>query len=180
MPEENARMTNEQLNELGEALCVMSAKSSVLKERDELRALMEENLQGDEVTFTCYVTRPIQTSLQDPKSPSGALTKRIRSMLTKVDAHLQEYDARVGSSLQMISADAQGRISVEDLEKALTVIKHRPDDEVIQAVIQKLDVDQDGYVELEHVLGLIREEGLGKLICLCAHGVHPCEWVLMI
>lgn len=43
-------MTNEQLNELGEALCVMSAKSSVLKERDELRALMEENLQGDEVT----------------------------------------------------------------------------------------------------------------------------------
>lgn len=42
-------MTTEQLNELGEALCVMSAKSSVLKERDELRALMEENLQGDEV-----------------------------------------------------------------------------------------------------------------------------------
>ena len=55
MPEENARMTNEQLNELGEALCVMSAKSSVLKERDELRALMEENLQGDEVTPLSYV-----------------------------------------------------------------------------------------------------------------------------
>ncbi|KAI6124831.1 LETM1-like protein-domain-containing protein [Pisolithus croceorrhizus] len=142
---ENARMTTEQLNELGEALCVLSAKSSVLKERDELRTLMEENLQGDE----------------DPKSPSGALTKRIRTMLTKIDAQLQEYDSLVGSSLQMISADAQGRISVEDLQKALTVIKHRPDDEVIQAVIQKLDVDQDGYVELEHVLGLIKEEGLG-------------------
>jgi len=99
-------------------------------------------------------------------------------MLTKVDAHLQEYDARVGSSLQMISADAQGRISVEDLEKALTVIKHRPDDEVIQAVIQKLDVDQDGYVELEHVLGLIREEGLGKLICSSMEcmSVSGCLW----
>lgn len=145
VPEEDARMTTEQLNELGEALCVMSAKSSVLKERDELRALMEENLQGDE----------------DPKSPSGVLTKRIRSMLTKIDTQLQEYDGRVGSSLQMISADAQGRISLRDLQKALTVIKHRPDDEVIQAVIQKLDVDQDGYVELEHVLGLAREEGLG-------------------
>ncbi|KAI6039967.1 MRS7 family protein [Pisolithus marmoratus] len=130
---ENARMTTEQLNELGEALCVLSAKSSVLKERDELRTLME-NLQGDE----------------DPKSPSiGALTKRIRTMLTKIDAQLQDYDARMG------------RIPVEDLEKALTVIKHRPDDEVIQAVIQKPDVDQDGYVELEHVLGLIKEEGLG-------------------
>ncbi|KAG6820611.1 hypothetical protein H0H93_014527 [Arthromyces matolae] len=146
--EENARMTSEQLKELGEALSILSAKSSVLKERKELRALMEENLSAEE----------------DPKSPSGALTKRIRSMLTKIDQQLEEYDSRVGSSLQMISADAQGRISVQDLEKALAVIKHRPDDEVGQAVIQKLDVDNDGYVELEHVLGLAKEEGLGIVI----------------
>ncbi|KAF8636539.1 hypothetical protein AX17_003351 [Amanita inopinata Kibby_2008] len=145
---DNARMTTEQLKELSEALSVLSSKSSVLKERDELRSLMEENLQAEE----------------DPKSPSGALTKRIRSMLTRIDSQLQEYDNRVGSSLQMISADAQGRISVQDLEKALTVIKHKLDDEVGQAVIQKLDVDQDGFVELEHVLGLVKEEGLGTVI----------------
>jgi len=84
-------------------------------------------------------------------------------MLTKIDAHLDEYDSRVGSSLQMISADAQGKISIQDLEKALAVIKHKPDDEVVQVVIKKLDVDKDGFVELEHVLGLVREEGLGKL-----------------
>jgi len=126
-------------------MSILSTKSSVLKERHELRALMEENLQAEE----------------DPKSPSGALTKRIRSMLTKIDKQVEEYEGRVGSSLQLISADAQGRISVEDLEKALAVIKHRPDDEVGQAVIQKLDVDKDGFVELEHVLGLVREEGLG-------------------
>ncbi|OJA13735.1 hypothetical protein AZE42_02954 [Rhizopogon vesiculosus] len=143
--EENARMTTEQLKELGEALSILSAKSSVLKERDELRALMEENLQAEE----------------DPKSPSGALTKRIRTMLTKIDTQLQEYDSRVGNSLQMFSADPQGRIPVKDLEKALAVIKHKPDDIVGQAVIQKLDVDKDGFVELEHVLGLVKEEGLG-------------------
>ncbi|KAG6911484.1 hypothetical protein DXG01_014558 [Tephrocybe rancida] len=146
--DENARMTTEQLKELGEALSILSAKSSVLKERNELRSLMEENLSAEE----------------DPKSPSGALTKRIRSMLTKIDGQLEEYDSRVGSSLQMISADAQGRISVQDLQKALDVIKHRPDDEVGQAVIQKLDVDKDGFVELEHVLGLAKEEGLGIVI----------------
>lgn len=64
----------------------------------------------------------------------------------------------------MISCDSQGRISVQDLEKALAVIKHRPDEDVGHAVIQKLDVDKDGFVELEHVLGLVREEGLGKLL----------------
>ncbi|KAG5221674.1 LETM1-domain-containing protein [Salix suchowensis] len=114
LEDDDARMTTEQLKELSESLSILSAKSSVLKERDELRALMEENLQAEE----------------DPKSPSGALTKRIRSMLTKIDGQLQEYDSRVGSSLQLISADPQGRISVQDLEKALTVIKHKPDDDV--------------------------------------------------
>lgn len=158
-------MTTEQLKELSEALSILSAKSSVLKERDELRALMEENLQAEEVRHLIYLSLySLSNALpfQDPKSPSGALTKRIRSMLTKIDGQLQEYDSRVGSSLQLISADPQGRISVQDLEKALTVIKHKPDDDVGRAVIEKLDVDKDGYVELEHVLGLVREEGLGK------------------
>jgi LETM1 and EF-hand domain-containing protein 1 len=162
-------MTTEQLKELSEALSILSAKSSVLQERDELRALMEENLQAEEVCLLstpCY--SPLFNWFQDPKSPSGALTKRIRSMLTKIDTQLQEYDSRVGSSLQMISADAQGRISVQDLEKALAVIKHKPDDEVGQAVIKKLDVDKDGFVELEHVLGLVREEGLGECYAVVA------------
>ncbi|KAI9056898.1 LETM1-domain-containing protein, partial [Trametes sanguinea] len=145
---QDARMTTEQLKELAEALSILSAKSSVLKERDELRALMEENLQAEE----------------DPKSPSGALTKRIRTMLEKIDKQLDAYDARVGSSLQMISATPDGKISVQDLEKALAVIKHKPDEEVSHKVIEKLDVDKDGYVELEHVLGLVREEGLGILL----------------
>ncbi|KAH9926099.1 LETM1-domain-containing protein [Fomitopsis serialis] len=147
--EADARMTTEQLKELAAALSILSSKSSVLKERDELRALMEENMQAEE---------------QDPKSPAAALTKRIRTMLTKVDAQLSDYDARVGSSLQMISCDPQGRISVEDLEKALAVIKHKPDEEVGHKVIEKLDADKDGFVELEHVLGLVREEGLGTLL----------------
>ncbi|KAI5124525.1 hypothetical protein M0805_003049 [Coniferiporia weirii] len=141
--EEDARMTTEQLAELAEALSILSAKSSVLKERDELRALMEENMSADEET---------------------PLVKRVRSMITKIDAQLSDYDAKVGNSLQMISCDPQGRISVGDLQKALAVIKHKPDEDVGHAVIQKLDVDKDGFVELEHVLGLVREEGLGIVI----------------
>ena len=46
---EDARLTTEQLKELAEALSVVSAQSCVIKERNELRALMEENLAADEV-----------------------------------------------------------------------------------------------------------------------------------
>lgn len=83
-------------------------------------------------------------------------------MLTKIDSQLEAYDARVGSSLQMISCDSQGRIPVADLQKALNVIKHKPDQEIADKITEKLDVDKDGFVELEHVIGLVREEGLGE------------------
>jgi LETM1 and EF-hand domain-containing protein 1 len=83
-------------------------------------------------------------------------------MLTKIDTQLQDYDSRVGNTLQMISLDSQGRISVEDLQKALAVIKHKPDEEVGHMVIEKLDVDNDGFVELDHLLELVKEEGLGQ------------------
>jgi LETM1 and EF-hand domain-containing protein 1, mitochondrial len=47
--EDKTRMTTEQLNELAEALSILSTTSSVLRERRELRALMEENLGAEEV-----------------------------------------------------------------------------------------------------------------------------------
>ena len=51
---------------------------------------------------------------------------------------------------------------MHDLEQALSVIKHAPSPEVVHGVVQKLDVDGDGFVVLEHVLDLIGEEGLGE------------------
>ncbi|KAH9063824.1 LETM1-domain-containing protein [Lactarius deliciosus] len=148
--DEDARMTTEQLKEIVEVLSVLSAKSSVLKERDELHALMEENQQT------------ASEEAEDPKT--AALVKRIRNMLTKLDKQLEEYDARVGGSLQLIACDAAGRIPVRDLAKALSMIRHRPEEDVVAHVVDKLDVDHDGFVELEHVLGLAREEGLGIVV----------------
>ena len=160
---QDARMTVEQLGELGEALLIVSARSSCLKERKALRALMQENLSTDE----------------DPAAPKNPLAKRIRNMLTKIDKQLDAYDKKVGSSLQLVQmdpngrpfretdcvsllTDSVGRISVQDLEQALKVIKHAPEPEVVKRVVKKLDVDDDGYVLLEHVLDLVGEEGLGE------------------
>ncbi|KAH7343903.1 LETM1-like protein-domain-containing protein [Rhizoctonia solani] len=156
--EDDARMTTEQLTELGEALSILSAKSSVLKERDELRALMEENQRVEEENAAQKADgEPVAT-------PSNPLIKKIRAMLTKIDQQLEAYDAKVGSSLQMITCDSQGKIPVHDLERALRVIKHAPGEDEIEGLVHKLDVDHDGYVVLEHVLGLVREEGLGIVL----------------
>jgi LETM1 and EF-hand domain-containing protein 1 len=44
----DVRMTAEQVTELGQALEILSAKSSVIKERTELRKLIAENNQAEE------------------------------------------------------------------------------------------------------------------------------------
>ena len=62
-------MTTEQLKELAEALSVVSAQSSVLKERDELRALMEENLAADEVGIVDLSTHPNLVGTQHFQGP---------------------------------------------------------------------------------------------------------------
>jgi LETM1 and EF-hand domain-containing protein 1, mitochondrial len=91
----NARMTVEQLGELGEALLVVSARSSCLKERKDLKAVMEENMSSEE----------------DPAAPMNSLAKKIRAMLTKIDKQLSAYDEKVGSSLQLIQMDPHGKLN---------------------------------------------------------------------
>lgn len=48
--EKDARMSKEQLNELAEALNILTAKSSIVKERDELKAILEDNLLSEAVS----------------------------------------------------------------------------------------------------------------------------------
>ncbi|MBW0478942.1 hypothetical protein O181_018657 [Austropuccinia psidii MF-1] len=146
---DTVRMTSEQLHELGEALSILSAKSSVLKEKMELKQLAEENREA----------------AQDPENTaSGTLMKAIQKMIQEIDQQLQEYDTQVGNRMHQINVGQDGKISVADLKKALEAIKHRPSDEMIKVLIDKLDVDHDGFVPLDHVISLAEEEGLGIVL----------------
>ncbi|KAJ9111709.1 hypothetical protein QFC19_001069 [Naganishia cerealis] len=153
----DGRMTKEQLGELAEALSILSAKSSIVKEKDELKRLMSDNISSEEIQESKL--RP-----EEQDSPQVSLNKRIRSMIKKIDNQLETYDERVGSSLNTIQCNGQGQIAVEDLKTAMKVIKHRPDDKTIESVVKKLDVDQDGYVVLDHVVELTQDMGLGIVI----------------
>ncbi|WOO86043.1 Mitochondrial proton/calcium exchanger protein [Vanrija pseudolonga] len=153
--EDDAKMTKEQLGELAEALSILTAKSSIIKERDELQALFEDNLLSEAESKE----RP-----EEHDSKSVALSKRVRSMIKKVDAELEKYDERVGASLNLINTNHKGQISLADLKSALRVIKHAPPEDVIEGLGKKLDVDQDGFVDLDHVLELTQDDGLGIVI----------------
>ncbi|BGP13998.1 hypothetical protein JCM10213_005584 [Rhodosporidiobolus nylandii] len=141
----DVRMTAEQVQELGSALEILSAKSSVIKERTELRKLIEENEKAE----------------QEEGAQPNPLNKRLKSLLTKIDKQLEEYDSSVGDRLSMFSPDQEGRISAKDLRSALEVIAHRPSEEEIVVLLDKLDPDGDGFIPLEDILSLAEGEGLG-------------------
>jgi LETM1 and EF-hand domain-containing protein 1 len=67
-------------------------------------------------------------------------------MIKKIDAQLEKYDEKVGSSLNVIETNAKGQISLADLKRAMGVIKHKPKEELVGDLMKKLDVDQDGFV----------------------------------
>jgi LETM1 and EF-hand domain-containing protein 1 len=152
---DDAKMTKEQVVELAEALSILTAKSSIVKERDELQALFADNLLGEAESKE----RPEETD-----SKTVALSKKVRAMIKKIDAQLEKYNEKVGSSLNLIHTNSKGQISMADLKAALGVIKHAPMAQLIETIGQKLDPDGDGFVELDHVLDLAQDDGLGIVL----------------
>lgn len=72
-------MTKEQVQELAGALSILSAKSSIVKEREELRTLMEDNIASEEARPVCHrrLVLPLTPSFPLPRAgvqaaPRGA------------------------------------------------------------------------------------------------------------
>lgn len=86
----DAKMTPEQLGELGDALFILSAKSSVVRERQDLAKLMEETAKVEEKVEQTEG----ETAAAEPRKVT-ALEKRIQKMITKIDQQLDAYDQEV-------------------------------------------------------------------------------------
>ena len=106
----------------------------------------------------------------------------MEKMIARLDQEIQAFDDEVGNRLQVFEANAQGELTVEDIEAALKVIKHAPEDENIKHIVKRLDVDGDGWVLLSHIVELAdlveEEEGTGTLVVgKRVHGNRPLEEV---
>ncbi|KAG0321923.1 hypothetical protein BG000_003066 [Podila horticola] len=160
--EDKARMTEEQLLELREALSIMSSRSAVLEEREEL-----EDLKEDRMEYKEDIEELAQVQRKEHKV-SRRLGSRLEKMIAKLDQELTAYDADVGNKLQAFQANERGELTVADIEAALKVIKHAPDADNIKSIVKRLDVDGDGLVLLSHISELAdmveEEEGTGVLV----------------
>lgn len=95
----DAKMTTEQLGELGDALYILSAKSSVVRERQDLAKLMEETQQVEQKAEQASAE---PGAAAEPRKVT-ALEKRIQKMITKIDKQLDAYDKEVRRALKITS-----------------------------------------------------------------------------
>lgn len=108
-----------------------------------------------------------QVTQKEPAVPSDRIGQRIDKMVDKIEAELAKYDQEIGSSLNLVRPDEEGKITIADLEEALKLIRDHPDDERIKKIVMKLDADGDGVVAMDEIIHLAEEaekEGHGEIL----------------
>ncbi|KAF9544007.1 hypothetical protein EC957_000276 [Mortierella hygrophila] len=178
-----SHLTTVQLLELRNALFVMTAPSPVIEERVKLEDLKEQQAQQaqqaqarqqDQGTFFSHdiiSSFPSRQHQQDSNTAPGTkvadrlLGSRVEKMISKLDEELVVYESHSQEKFKPMETNDRNKLTVAEVEAALRIIKHTPDDETIRLIVQKLDVDSDGLIQLDHIYELAdlveQEEGTG-------------------
>lgn len=176
-----SHLTTVQLLELRNALFVMTSPSPVIEERVKLEGLKEQQVQQaqtrqqEQGTFFSYDTssshaqhQEASTGTTTPKVADRLLGSRVEKMISKLDEELQAYESYSQEKFKPMETNDLNELTVAEVEDALRIIKHTPDDETIKLIIQKLDIDGNGLVQLDHIFQLAelveQEEGTGGII----------------
>mgnify|MGYP002714140722 FL=1 len=101
----------------------------MLRERQELSELMSSLPRDDSAQDVETGEAPVASG------KAKALYKRIRTMLHKIDQQLEDFDKDVGGRMHLIQTSSTGKISADDLEQALRLIKHRPSEDQLQKLV---------------------------------------------
>ncbi|KAF9108326.1 hypothetical protein BGX29_001603 [Mortierella sp. GBA35] len=185
-----SHLTTRELVELRKALLVMTSPSPVVEERCKLEGLKKQQAHQSQVhqqvqgsffpqantsppppqqQLNTNTTTATTTTTTTTKVADRLLGCRVEKMISNLDKELQAYESfNIQSNIQPVATNDQNELTVADVEAALRLIKHAPNDETIKLVVHKLDIDGDGLVLLDHIFELVdmieQEEGTGGVI----------------
>ncbi|KAF8944469.1 hypothetical protein BGZ47_004191 [Haplosporangium gracile] len=179
-----SHLTTVQFLELRKALLVMTSPSPVIEERVKLEGLKEQQAQQAQarqqdqgtffshniVSFSQQQQRESNNTTTAPGTQAAdrLLSSRVERMISKLDEELQAYETYSQEKFKPIETNDRNELTVAEIEAALKIIKHTPNDDTIKLIVQKLDIDSDGLIQLDHIFELAdlveQEEGTGGII----------------
>jgi LETM1 and EF-hand domain-containing protein 1 len=127
------------LRNINEVIATLATESSVDKEREELNNLINAHIEtiGQTSNFT-----------EESIIKLNRLNNKIGALIDKLGDDIDEVDHEIGSELKLLDKDNDGQITVQELADALQLLKDKPNDEMLQEIIDSLDRDNDGKVRL--------------------------------
>ncbi|EOD21372.1 hypothetical protein EMIHUDRAFT_444486 [Emiliania huxleyi CCMP1516] len=149
--EEATRLSREQVRDIAAAVETLSATSALEGEKKEWQKLEAERLES-------------ATEIEEAKAQGSAyiarmLDSRVRVMMDSLRTEIEEADGSIGASLHAIDLDGDGVLSYEELMLALESMnkRKRPHAEQMKQVLEQLDPDSDGKIQLADLRQLISE-----------------------
>ncbi|TPX36617.1 hypothetical protein SmJEL517_g01151 [Synchytrium microbalum] len=162
--EDGDNISEAQLVQLGAALKILTADSVFQDVRHEVAEIKLERAE-----FKEDIEELKSLAKQEPATVTSRLGARVDKMIAKIEKEITSLESAPPKRqiMQTLKPDQSGRITLEELEDALKIIRDHPADERIRRIVQRLDTDNDGKVSLEEILVLADEaesEGVGVLV----------------
>jgi len=85
------------------------------------------------------------------------LESKVSNLIKEIDAELQQVDEKLGQSFNIIDKNKDGMIDREEIIAAMKMMKEQFTDAEINSIIEKLDKDHDGVVQVEDLEKMARE-----------------------
>jgi LETM1 and EF-hand domain-containing protein 1, mitochondrial len=162
----DAKISKEDLKILSDALSIMSSDNPVKQEELELQELKENvaDFRNDMEELE-HLTN---NKLREPKA-AEILGEKIEKIIEEVESDLQSLNDRLGARLNLISTDAKGQISIDQLNTVLKLIRHSPSEsDKLDNILKTFDADKDGKVFISDIIEMAKKaeeiEGQGKVV----------------
>ncbi len=142
-------VSHQQMTQIAEAVKTLTSESPLKEVKEELSSLKVERKELIE-----DLAELSQVTQKEPVKGTSSLGQQVDKMITLIEKEMERFDSEAGSKLNLVRPDAEGRLTLNDLESILKQIRDHPDDDRIKAIVKKLDKDGDGYVVLQEIIHL--------------------------
>jgi LETM1 and EF-hand domain-containing protein 1 len=96
-------------------------------------------------------------------SQQSRLSTTIDKMLFKIEKELNKYDQQTVKLNLIGSNSGEQKITIQQLEQTLKIIRDHPNDERISKIVKKIDSDNDGVVTINEILSVVSKNEKSKI-----------------
>jgi LETM1 and EF-hand domain-containing protein 1 len=167
--EDFAAKKAKKLKKVASALAVLASASTVDEERQAFVKVVDKGIKayqeklaekaGAQLLFSggkLIERRPAEEPEDPDESAAQSLSKKVSSMLHRLDKELDDVEQKVKTTMKVVDKDDDGLVTKEEVLGALGFLKEEMGEEDLQNFIERLDIVQSssttGHIDFKELL----------------------------